>query len=283
MANEVKFKYGLKSDYDQLQNKDSDTLYCITDKHLIYKGAVLITGQIEITTSTGNGTAGSYVTLSITDNATNQVYTITAYTQAAIEAIYTTINNHVSLDASNTVKGHTYLDDVWQNATKNAADDVTAATPLAVWEAYQAACSYADSLVVSGIDAMVFKGTLGSGGTVQTLPAIHNAGDTYMVATAGTYAGKECEVGDFVICVTTVAVGGTPSDSDWTVLQNNLIGAVTTTQTLDANSIILGNGSKTVKTLSVSAALNGKVLSVVNGAPQWADAPSGAPTWTTIV
>lgn len=73
--------------------------------------------------------------------------------------------------------------------------------------------------------AMVFKGTLGtSPATVQALPDAHNAGDTYAVATAGTYAGQACEVGDLVLCV---ATGSAASNADWAVLQKNIDGAVT--------------------------------------------------------
>ena len=38
-------------------------------------------------------------------------------------------------------------------------------------------------------DAMVFKGTIGTGGTVTQLPATHEAGWTYKVITAGSLAG----------------------------------------------------------------------------------------------
>ena len=41
-------------------------------------------------------------------------------------------------------------------------------------------------------DAMIFKGTLGTGGTTSYLPSTHNAGWTYKVITAGTYAGVAC-------------------------------------------------------------------------------------------
>jgi len=51
-------------------------------------------------------------------------------------------------------------------------------------------------------DAMMFKGTIGTGGTITSLPNNHNAGDTYRVITAGTYAGHKCEVGDLLICIT---------------------------------------------------------------------------------
>jgi len=45
---------------------------------------------------------------------------------------------------------------------------------------------------------MVFKGTLGSGGTIETLPTASssNKGFTYIVITDGTYAGQSAKAGD---------------------------------------------------------------------------------------
>jgi hypothetical protein len=71
---------------------------------------------------------------------------------------------------------------------------------------------------------MVFKGTIGTGGTVTILPDIHTIGNTYKVITAGTYAGQVCAVGDMIICVVT---GTTDNNSDWTVVQTNETGVVT--------------------------------------------------------
>lgn len=69
-------------------------------------------------------------------------------------------------------------------------------------------------------DAMVFKGTIGSSGaTVSSLPATHKAGWAYKVATAGTYAGVTCEIGDLIICA---ADGTSANNADWTVVQNNI-------------------------------------------------------------
>ena len=50
--------------------------------------------------------------------------------------------------------------------------------------------------------AMVFKGTLGTGGTITALPtaATTTIGDTYKVITAGTYASIVAKVGDVFIC-----------------------------------------------------------------------------------
>jgi len=70
---------------------------------------------------------------------------------------------------------------------------------------------------------MTFKGTLGTEGTITALPASHEAGDTYRVITAGTWAGKYCEVGTLIICVKD---GTTASDNDWTSVETNEDGAV---------------------------------------------------------
>lgn len=73
-------------------------------------------------------------------------------------------------------------------------------------------------------DAMLFKGTIGTGGTVTALPATHSIGWTYKVITAGTYAGQACEVGDLIICITD---GTADNNAHWTVAQTNINGAVT--------------------------------------------------------
>ena len=53
-------------------------------------------------------------------------------------------------------------------------------------------------------DAMVFRGSLGTGGTISVLPVDGSAsvGDTYKVITDGTYAGQVAKVGDTFICLT---------------------------------------------------------------------------------
>lgn len=72
--------------------------------------------------------------------------------------------------------------------------------------------------------AMIFKGMIGSvddGATVVTLPSNHTAGWTYLVVTAGTYAGEECEIGDFIVCTID---GDISSDLDWKIVQKNVFG-----------------------------------------------------------
>ena len=67
---------------------------------------------------------------------------------------------------------------------------------------------------------MVFKGTLGTGGTITALPVNGTAtiGDTYKVITAGTYASQVAKIGDVFICQTKTSSANTwayvPSGDD---------------------------------------------------------------------
>lgn len=94
-------------------------------------------------------------------------------------------------------------------------------------------------------DAMIFKGTLGEGGTQTALPNPHVQGWTYRVVTAGTYAGNVCEVGDLIICIRD---GTTASNTDWTVAQTNIDGAV------------IGPATSTQGHVPVFGGTNGKTL-----------------------
>lgn len=79
-----------------------------------------------------------------------------------------------------------------------------------------------EATFVSGIRQ---KGTVGTGGTVEALPAdSYTQGDMYIVKTGGTYAGQVCEPGDLILCIKTFAEEA--ADTDWTVIQNNIDRAV---------------------------------------------------------
>ena len=92
------------------------------------------------------------------------------------------------------------------------------------------------------INAMQFKGTLGTGGTITALPATHNAGDTYRVITAGTWAGKQCEIGTLIICVKD---GTTAANGDWTSVETNEDGAIigSTPSSSTDNAIVRWDGN----------------------------------------
>ena len=80
---------------------------------------------------------------------------------------------------------------------------------------------------------MVFRGTVGTNGTIATLPVDGSAdiGDTYKVITAGTYAGIDAKVGDVFTCLTKtvsantwelIPAGDTDSDTWRAILVNGV-------------------------------------------------------------
>ena len=84
---------------------------------------------------------------------------------------------------------------------------------------------------------MIFKGTVNS---ASDLPDAHTAGWTYVVGTAGSYAGQTCEVGDTIYCI---ATGTTASNSDWAIVQTNINGAVTGPASSTSGHIPTFNGT----------------------------------------
>lgn len=116
--------------------------------------------------------------------------------------------------------------------------------------------------------ALIFKGTLGisdDGATVLALPDAHEEGWTYLVVTAGTYAGQLCEEGDFVICVSS---GESASDLDWTVVQGNTFSTLPTPTALDEGKII-------------SVGADGNYILTDNPAKNKLDKNNGTATGTT--
>nr|DAU29418.1 MAG TPA: hypothetical protein [Caudoviricetes sp.] len=82
--------------------------------------------------------------------------------------------------------------------------------------------AYVDA-IISASQGIVYKGTINS---VDDIPTTYDVGWLYMIATAGTYVGQKCEVGDLMIAV--VARKGTGNqNSDWDIVQTNIDGAIT--------------------------------------------------------
>lgn len=85
-------------------------------------------------------------------------------------------------------------------------------------------------------EPMKFKGTLGTGGTITTLPAASSAnnGFTYLVITDGVYAGQEADAGDQFVS-NGEAWWKIPSGDDAFVMSDTLTaGSTTITFTNDA-------------------------------------------------
>ncbi len=139
-------------------------------------------------------------------------------------------------------------------AVNKAGDTMTGALILSgdpITALGAATKQYVDS-ITGGVDAMVYKGTLGTGGTYTALPTSYSVGWTIRVITAGTYAGQVTEVGDLLIAI--VARAGTGNlDSDWTVAQTNIDGAVTGPASATDNHVALFNGTsgKSIKSSGV--------------------------------
>jgi hypothetical protein len=114
--------------------------------------------------------------------------------------------------------------------------------------------AYVDGLLAAN-DAMIFKGTLGTGGTFTALPTTHGVGWTIKVITAGTYAGKVAEIGDMYVSLVTRSGSGN-LNADWAVIQSNLDGAVIGPASSVDNRVALFNGT-TGKIIKDSGALLG--------------------------
>ena len=110
--------------------------------------------------------------------------------------------------APETSAAQTLINDESGNASTVQAEIVTLRTRIAAIE--------------NG--GITFKGSLTSTSGLPTVS--YKAGWQYAVKDAGTYAGQVCEEGDMVLCIKDYA-SGSASDSDWTVIQANINGAVT--------------------------------------------------------
>ena len=138
-------------------------------------------------------------------------------------------------------------------------------TAAAVWSAIGTG--------IGANDAMVFKGVI----PASTNPNYPSGvtGDTWKISVAGKIGGASgvnVEAGDTIICVTDNA-GGTQATvgSNWTILQTNIDGAVTTGGAIAQGALVIGAGSSSVSTLP-NAATAGWLLIGNTG--------TNSPTWT---
>lgn len=93
---------------------------------------------------------------------------------------------------------------------------------------------------------LTFEGIIGTDGTIQELPAEHSIGDVYIISTAGSYAGYQCNVGDLILCIKD---GLSKSDEDWYVIRTDLSNYIVgpTSSTNNHVAIFDGDTGKIIK------------------------------------
>ena len=147
------------------------------------------------------------------------------------------------------------------NITSIPASTLTGAIPSAVTATTQtqgdnstkiATTAYVDTAIDNMPDPMVFKGSLGTGGTITSLPTngTANIGDTYKVITAGTYASKAAKVGDTFICLTKTSSANTweliPSGDEPSGTVTSVTLKATSPIAIDSTSAITTSGTRTL-------------------------------------
>ena len=101
-------------------------------------------------------------------------------------------------------------------------------------------------------EPMVFKGSLGTGGTITALPVngSANIGDTYKVITAGTYAGQAAKVGDLFTCLTKTSSANTweyfPSGDEPSGTVTSVKISATSPIAIDSDAAITTSGTRTI-------------------------------------
>jgi hypothetical protein len=150
--------------------------------------------------------------------------------------------------------GAAYADFQAKDGTFNKVT-VGSASPIGAYELTHK--TYVDGLFAAN-DAMLFKGTIGTAGT-HTIAAFnalttYNAGWTYRVIEAGTIRGVVCEIGDIVMVLVDRSGAGNVN-TDFTVQQTNIDGAVIGPASTSDNFLVLFNGA------------TGKLIKAGTGAP----------------
>lgn len=210
-------------------------------------GGTVTSVAIDNATNGGLSVSGSPITGAGTINIGHSNVLANAQTTSGIYPIKIDKNGHISeygtaFDPStkqNTISDlQTIRDGAAAGATAVQPDDLndyaplaspaltgtpTAPTANAGTNTTQIATTEFVTNAISGITgAMVFKGTVGTGGTAGTALPTSNVkvGDTYKIITAGTYAGQAAKIGDlFIASATTPTWAYVPSGDDTDVTQ----------------------------------------------------------------
>ena len=142
-------------------------------------------------------------------------------------------SNYVTLNGKQALTNKTYNGYTLAAACAKAVDETTMSSSSTNLPTSKAVAAYVNGALVS---VLKYQGTVTK---TSGLPATHKVGYVYVVAEAGTYAGKSCEVGDYIICKTT---GTTASNADWDVVNGE-------NQVSDKNPTLSWSSRSTVATV----------------------------------
>lgn len=264
--------------YDMSQNATFPAYVKINgSKHVGYLTATPTSGQIIVADGADGGikTSGYTIAKSVPSDAvftdtkntagstdtSSKIFLIGATSQAANPQTYSHDTAYVDTN------GHLYSN---SKQVVNLSDSQALTNKTYNGYTLGAACakgvdttvtSGSSNLVTSGAvytaidnlpEPMVFKGSLGTGGTITTLPTNGSAriGDTYKVITAGTYAGQAAKVGDTFICDSKTSSANTwvliPSGDEPSGTVTSITIKASSPIAIDSSAAITTSGERTI-------------------------------------
>lgn len=195
-------------------------------------------------------------------SATNSTSEALAATPKAVKAAYDlAASKGTGTITGVSVNGTSVATSGVANITSVPASILSGAIPSAVTATTQtqgdnstkiATTAYVDAAIDNLPDPMIFKGSLGTGGTITALPVdgSANIGDTYKVITAGTYASKAAKVGDTFICLTKTSSANTweliPSGDEPSGTVTSVTIKATSPISIDSSAAITSSGERTL-------------------------------------
>ena len=220
---------------------------------VILNKPTIVTG-VTLAGGTNNGTVKLTVNGSATDNIAVKGLGTAAYKAEGYFAgsghSHTNMVTGSSLTANNIIlgNGNSAIKDSGKSIETTLSSTLDTAIPTS-----KAVATYVTSQMTS---VLTYKGAISANTTLQNA---HKVGDVYVVSSAGTYAGKACEVGDYLIANTARESASTVTNADWDAI----------------------NGENQVenKSASLAAAGSSATLATVDGTNITVTTPS---TWTGV-
>ncbi len=289
-----------------------DLLVCFTDNSVSGNHATVGSNWIIIRTNLngtvfgpGSSTAGNFVSFLDTSGVSIQDSGLTYSTDTTFssnsdsklpteKAIRTYVSNNplgcvvgpiVSVAGNIPVFGNTSGKLISDSGVSISTDGTMSANSDLKLPTEKAVRTYLANYIAAQ-DVMVFKGTINCS-TNPNYPAA-DAGYVYRVSVAGRIggpSGPNVEQGDTLICTVDSTSTGTHAivGANWTIVQNNIDGAVIgpISSTDNAIAVFDGTSGKSIKASSISAILDSEIGStignlVVRGPSGWVSLPPGS-------